>query len=230
MSQLGLVDTSNRTVRPISEVSKMLDFSKLQHSDKVIHPDGSVEQTVQYMKDIVRDHYKSVDKLADHLHDPKLSRFLRNIFNFIMAYVKYEKDSAFMEQLRVPLRTLQEQKGDCDCMSILIGSLLYAKNIPFNFRITKYNGRSEFQHVYVVVPNNSKGYTVVDPVIKEFDKEKPFDEKKDFLMDGRLSGLFGLNGMPIQLLNGHSSISGVSLAGGYYGLYGDIMAVTFGYG
>ena len=194
---IGLIDTTRRQVRPISEAGNLFDFGKLQFTDKVIHPDGSVEQTVEYMKNIVRDHYKDVQKLADRLYDPELTRFLRNIFDFVMRYVQYEKDSAFMEQLRVPLRTLQDQKGDCDCMSILIGAILYCKNIPFKFRITKYNGRSEYQHVYVVVPH-AGAYTIVDPV-NAFDTEKPYDAKKDFAVNGRLSGL---DGMPIQLLNG----------------------------
>ncbi len=217
-----MIDTSNRKVRPNTELNKLVDFSSLQLADPVIHPNGDVEQTVEYMKNIVKDNYKTVQKVADKLYNPRLNRFLRNIFDFVMTYVKYEKDSAFMEQLRVPLRTIKDQRGDCDCMAVLIGSILYAKNIPFSFRIAKYNGKSEFQHVYVIVSNNNGGYTVVDPVILTFDKEKPFDEKKDFYVDSRLAGFLGLSGMPIQLLNGQEQ----PLPGGYFGLYGDVMQVA----
>jgi len=96
-----------------------------------------------------------ISKIADKLYDPKLSRFLKNIFNFVMAYVKYETDSAFTEQLRNPLRTLKDQRGDCDCMSILIGSILYNKNISFCFRVAKYDANRDFSHVYVIVPRNA---------------------------------------------------------------------------
>jgi hypothetical protein len=97
-----------------------------------------------------------------------------------MTYVKYETDSAFTEQLRTPLRTLKDQKGDCDCMSILIGSILYNKNIPFCFRVSKYDVNRDFSHVYVIVPRGDAGYYVMDTVIKTFDREKPFAGKEDF--------------------------------------------------
>jgi hypothetical protein len=71
-----------------------------KNTNPVLHPDGTVKQTVEYMKQIVRDHHKDVSKIADKLYDPKLSRFLRNIFDFVMTCVKCETDSTFTEQLR----------------------------------------------------------------------------------------------------------------------------------
>jgi len=226
---LGFVDTSNRKVRPISELGKMVNFGTLERTDPIVNPDGTVPQTVEYMKKIVREHHQEMSKIADSLWDNRLSRFLRNTFDFVMTYVKYEKDSAFMEQLRTPLRTLSDQRGDCDCMSVLIGSILYHKNIPFYFRVAKYDANNDFSHVYVVVPKkDSEGYYVVDPVIKNFDMEKTFVDHKDYLMDSRLSGFNGLDGLPIQMLNGATRMSGIDLMGGYYGLYGNLMAVAMG--
>ena len=117
-----MIDTSNRKVRSNAELGKLVNFGALENTNPILHPDGTVAQTVEYMKKIVREHHTDVSKIADKLYDPKLSRFLRNVFNFVMTYVKYETDSAFTEQLRTPLRTLSDQRGDCDCMSILIGS------------------------------------------------------------------------------------------------------------
>ncbi len=222
---IGFVDTSVRQVRPISEISRLIDFSALDSSNPVVNPDGTVEQTVGYMKQIVREQHKTVEKLANKLYDPRLSRFLRNVFDFVMTYVAYEKDSAFMEQLRFPLHTLKDQKGDCDCMSILIGALLYCKNVPFQFRITKYDDSETFTHVYVIVPDGSSGYTVMDTVLKRFNGEKTFTEKKDYYVDSKLTNI-SLNGMPIQFLNGH--YPGIDLAGGLYGLYDNLMAVAMG--
>lgn len=221
-----MIDTSNRQIQNIAQVAKYFDFTLLQNTDPIINPDADVVETVKQMIKIVEGNYTSVQKIANVLFDKKLNTFLKNIFNFVMTYVQYEKDSMFTEQLRVPLRTLKDQKGDCDCMSILIGSILYAKNIPFKFRITKYNGKSNYQHVYVIVPTVNGSYTVVDPVIGTFDKEKPFDEKKDFLVDSHLTKyLDNLNGMPLQILNGYDyRLSRDELSG----LFGDIMAVTMG--
>ena len=216
--------TPQRPIRPISELGKLLNFGILQMTDPIVNKDGTVQETVEIMKKIVKEHHTDVSTIADRLYDPKLSRFLKNIFNFVMAFVKYETDSAFTEQLRTPLRTLKDQRGDCDCTSILIGSILYNKNIPFYFRVSKYDANRDFSHVYVIVPRNGGiGYYVMDTVIKTFDKEKPFVAKEDYMIDSRLSGF--LNGIPIQLLNGTSNIA---LAGGFYSLYENIMGITLG--
>ena len=90
---LGLVDTSDRRVRPVSELGKLVNFGTLEDTNPILHPDGTVPQTVEYMKKIVKEHHADVSKIADRLYDPKLSRFLRNIFDFVMAYVKYETDN-----------------------------------------------------------------------------------------------------------------------------------------
>jgi hypothetical protein len=224
---VGFVDTSNRTVRPVSELGSMVNFGSLENTNPILHPDGTVAQTVAYMQQIVRDHHRDVAKIADKLYDPDLERFLRKVFDLVMTYVKYETDSAFTEQLRTPLRTLKDQKGDCDCMSILIGSILYNKNIPFCFRVSKYDVNRDFSHVYVIVPRPKEGgYYTVDTVIKVFNKEKPVAGKEDYRMENRLNGLHGLSGIPIQMLNGVGLYGGVS--SGFYGLYGNLMAVTLG--
>jgi hypothetical protein len=79
-----------------------------------------------------------------------------------------------------------------------------AINDKVYFRVNKYDINRDFSHVYVIVPRKDSGYYVMDTVIKTFDKEKPVAGKEDYLMDGRLSGFNGLNGIPIQMLNGAS--------------------------
>ena len=83
-------------------------------------------------------------------------------------------------------------------MSVFASSILRNLGITHYFRITKYS-QPEFQHVYVIVPNNqaANGYLTIDGVIDGYDKEKVFTEKKDFDM----------NGIPIQLLNGLGAMS-----------------------
>jgi hypothetical protein len=157
-----------------------------------VHPDGSVDDTVNIMKRIVLDKHKDVQRLANYLHDADRLQFCLNVFDFVMRYVAYERDSAFTEQLRTPLRTLHDQKGDCDCMSILIGSILHCKGVPFSFRITKYNVGSDFSHVYVV----ADGGILIDPVYKVFNKEKEYTDKKDYPIKG------GIDGIPVQVLDG----------------------------
>ena len=112
----------------------------------------------------------------DHLGS---SSFITNTEGEVVQHIEYVPDSAVMEQVRRPLRTLYDQKGDCDCYATLIGSILTNLGIPFSLRIAKYNGRSYFQHVYVVVREGDKEL-VVDPVVDKCFYEKKPSEKKDF--------------------------------------------------
>jgi hypothetical protein len=44
---LGLIDTSNRNVRPISELGRLVNFGTLENTNPILHADGSVKQTVE---------------------------------------------------------------------------------------------------------------------------------------------------------------------------------------
>ena len=76
-----------------------------------------------------------------------------------------------VEQVRRPLRTLYDQKGDCDCFATLIGSILENLGIKYKFRVAAY--QRGWQHDYVIVPYEN-GYYTVDPVLDQcFAEKKP---------------------------------------------------------
>jgi hypothetical protein len=95
--------------------------------------------------------------------------------------MQYENDDMGLEQLRTPARSWRDRKRgvDCDDFSIFCASVLTCKGIPYKFRITKYDGKSYFQHIYCVATINGRE-VVIDPVIDRYDYEKPYSEKKDF--------------------------------------------------
>jgi hypothetical protein len=151
----------------------------------------------------------------------------RNIFNFAYTYLQYQKDEDGTEQLRTPARSWLDgqikfkQQGnsnsgiDCDDYSIFCGSILKCLGIPFKFRITKYDGNSYFQHIYVFVPaqGDSEDEIIIDPVLSQFDYQKPYSfEKSDFNLSplqvvGGIRGIDGLTGtlglgLPIYALSG----------------------------
>lgn len=180
VSGLGLVSRSERKIRSKAEYQHLIaPLGSLEKTDPVVNPDGDVDETLRLMRQIVENTKSDTTKLAASLKGSSLEQTCRNIFNFVFTYIKYEPDSAFAEQLRRPLRTLHDQKGDCDCYSVLIGSILYNLNIRFIFRVTAYYGRPNFQHVYVIVPT-SNGHITIDPVLDNFNEEKPFSKHKDF--------------------------------------------------
>lgn len=133
-----------------------------------------------------------VKKLAPKLKGDTLEKTLRNVSDFVLKHIKYEKDHPDHEQVRSPRRTIHEGKGDCDCMSVLVGALLKNLGIDFKFRIAKYpNSPGSWSHIYVVVPkdqsankalNTRAQYYTVDPVTNRHDHEVKFLNKKDYDM------------------------------------------------
>lgn len=179
--------------------------------------DGNVYETVKSCMYIVATYYKQVAPLAEMLKAGTLKETCKNIFDFAYKFLQYRLDEQGTEQLRTPARSWHDgqilfmQKGDkskgidCDDFSIFCGSLLKCLNINFKFRITKYDGKTNFQHIYIFVPapGDSEDEIIIDPVLSKFDYQKPFSfEKSDFNMSPiQLAGHSGL-GLPISVLSG----------------------------
>ena len=180
MNGLGLVAASQRNIKPLSHYEMYIPpQTELKRRDLILIPDGSVEDTVYLMKDIAKKYADDTKTLAKHLEKSTVPQTLQSIFDFVYHYIQYVPDSTMAEQVRRPLRTLWDRKGDCDCYSVLIGSILHNLKIPFKFRIAAYNGKPNYQHVYVIVPYNGKTL-VCDPVVDSCFYEKPPSKFKDF--------------------------------------------------
>ncbi len=194
---------------------------------------GSVLETVESCINIIADHYREVEELAANLKADSVKETCRNIFNFAYTYLQYQKDEDGTEQLRTPARSWLDgqikfrQQGntdsgiDCDDYSIFCGSILKCLGIPFKFRITKYDGKSYYQHIYVIVPaqGDSEDEIVIDPVLSKFDYQKPYSyEKSNFNMSPlqMLGGVRGINGLTGTLGLGLPiyALSGLDMAGG----------------
>jgi hypothetical protein len=227
--QLGIVSGPRNTKdgRKFNHLMK-----KASGSDKFVK-NGNVLETVESCINIIADHYREVEELAKNLQADSVKNTCRNIFNFAYTYLQYQKDEDGTEQLRTPARSWLDgqvkfkQQGksnsgiDCDDYSIFCGSLLKCLGIPFKFRITKYDGKSYFQHIYVFVPaqGDSEDEIIIDPVLSKFDYQKPYSfEKSDFNMSPlqRVGGVSGINGLTGTLSLGLPiyALSGLDYAGG----------------
>lgn len=172
---------AERRIGPLSDYAAYIPpRSGLRRDDLYVSTSASTEDTVRLMLDVVRKTTSDTARLAAHLRRATVAETLQSVWDFVAGYIKYELDSAFAEQVRRPLRTLYDQRGDCDCYSVLIASLLTNMGIGWRFRIAKYYGRSYWQHVYVIVPKAGGGYWVCDPVMDRCFKEKEASEVKDF--------------------------------------------------
>ncbi len=229
LGQLGIVSGPRNTL----DGRKFNNLIKKANGKEVFVKNGNVLETVESCIDIVASHYREVEDLAKYLKSDTIKGTCRNIFNFAYSYLQYQKDDDGTEQLRTPARSWLDgqikfkQYGksstgiDCDDYSIFCGSILKCLGIPFKFRITKYDGKQHFQHIYVFVPalGDSEDEIIIDPVLSKFDYQKPYSfEKSDFSMSPlqMVAGIHGIDGMTGTTSLGLPiyALSGIDVAGG----------------
>lgn len=169
-------------------------FGKPEETRKVVG-DNSTEYNVSKLlpKWVAQCNWQT-RKIADYLWDSNLEKFCHNIWKFLFSLIQYEYDDTGREQFRSPYRSWADRERgiDCDCFSIFVSCILTNKGIPHYFRITKYNGRDQWQHIYVIVPKrgvkfdpyDGDTYYTIDCVIHEFDTEKDFSDQKLQPMNG----------------------------------------------
>lgn len=197
---LGLVASHSRKVRSGAEYDQYFD-APLQTDAELMGPNGTVHDTIKFMRDSINKNYKQTARIAPILRGNTLEDTCRKIFDFTFNHVAYKQDSPEAEQLRTPNRTWADRQSgaDCDCYSIFIGSILKNLGIPFAIRMVGING-GDYSHVYIVVPrygNESDlkmraNYIVIDPVLDTFNEEHSFTKNKDLYMKiQQLSGLGG---------------------------------------
>lgn len=195
------MQTGKRNIKSGIEYNKYFGAATQVNIDL---PKADVYQTLEFMEKLVYDTLSQTSKIAQKLKSRSHKNTCRNIFDFIYTHIQYKPDQVGVEQLRTPNRTWADRSTgvDCDCYSIFISSILSNLGIKHYFRITKYNGKPNFQHVYVVVPKDGKSltnkasYFVIDPVLDAFNDEKPYSEKFDKVMK-----------IPHQILNGITDTS-----------------------
>lgn len=173
---LGLVCAQDRKIGSINDYKHLLPpQSNLNYNDNVIIQDVTPEQTAVMIRRMARRYKKDTEQLAMALERKTIAESVQSIWDFVCAYIKYTEDAPDREQLRRPLRTLYDQKGDCDCYSCLVASICENLGYDYKVRIAEYDNKGYYQHVYIIV----EGY-VCDPVIDRCYKEKKPTQKKDF--------------------------------------------------
>lgn len=233
---LGLVASGRRNILPGYEFEKLYAKSELLGNNPIIGGDHSdTYDTLNHMAKIVRDTLNDTKKVAPTLIGRSLEETLRNNWNHVYKHFQYKKDAQGIEQVRRPARSWVDRKEgiDCDCMTVLLSSLLHWQKISHTFRKAQYNAETGWQHVYVVVPKNGVSidafdkynqvdrnkYYVLDCVVDKFNYEVPFIKKFDKLM--KIQYLNGLDqatlngGVTSQLANGFNPMSTAELLAGF---------------
>lgn len=146
---------------------------KATFRDPIIKKNNSVFDTFNFIKSDVPKTASQTAELVKYFKAPTVRETAKNIFDFVKVNIAYVKDDVSTEQVRTPQRLLHDRRGDCDCFSYFILSCLYNLRIPAKLKMVKLNGNPDYQHIYVIVPDNAapKGYWVIDPVLPNFDQE-----------------------------------------------------------
>ncbi|MEM9388852.1 MAG: hypothetical protein AAGA02_00175 [Bacteroidota bacterium] len=193
-----------RHIRSGKQFDKLIP--KSISKDSVVKPAGKAKlhHTINLIKKIVPETKRDTQLLANYLKDRDLRMTCKNIWDFVYNHIQYSRDKAGIEQVRRPSRTWADRKHgvDCDCYSVFISSILTNLGIPHKLRITKYGGKSHFQHIYPIVPLGTNAYITLDCVTDQFDYEVPFSGVKDFDV---------FDPSPVGDINDATTVSGVDL-------------------
>lgn len=155
---------------------------------------ATVADTIRFIPQVVRETLFHTEKIAKVLKRKTVYETCKAIWQFVYDHIAYKKDEDGKEQIRSPARAWHDrgniQGVDCDCYTVFISSILSNLKIRHVLRITKYK-EDHFQHIYPIVPLSDGSYITIDCVVRHFDYEEPYSEKKDTPMD--LEYLNGVN-------------------------------------
>jgi hypothetical protein len=180
---LGYSPAAQRTVKPVPAWALALVPKPTGKNETVKASNEDVERdTMPLIKNKIQRTLHHTKKLAPKLKGATLEQTLRNNWNFIFNHIQYVKDEPGKEQVRSPRRMIHEGKGDCDCFTVTLSSLLHNQGIPHKLRIMKQNGKPNWSHIYVIVPKPTGGYYTLDPVTHRFNFEAAHTQTKDYPM------------------------------------------------
>lgn len=91
------------------------------------------------------------------------------VFNWVRMHIRYSRDPVTIEQVKTPQAVLETETGDCDDMSVLLGSLLGTLGAKIRYVAGAFTNNSDgtpaLTHVWCEAwEPNIKGWVVLDPV------------------------------------------------------------------
>ncbi|MBA3673357.1 MAG: hypothetical protein H0W75_00100 [Chitinophagaceae bacterium] len=188
-------------------------FPKPLFLDPTIKKGATVNDTVRFIPQVVRETLFQTSKLAPLLKGRNAYETCKNIWDFVYTHIAYKKDEEGKEQIRSPARGWHDRFHgiDCDCYTVFISSILSNLKIKHKLRITKYS-QDHFQHIYPIIPTGGASYITVDCVVDRFNYEEPYTEKQDTTMELEyLNGVPSTNNVDVQDLMGWEELDGGDL-------------------
>lgn len=176
--QLGLVASSKRILKDGLEYDRYFPVAK---ATKTFLKYGTkVSDITDELKRIVKETLWQTKQIAPLFKRSSVYETAKAIDRFIREHIQYEEED--QEQLREPARTWYDRKGDCDCFTIFISSILSNLKIPHELRLAEYQNKGYYQHIYVILKDESGRLIVIDCVKDRFNDEHIYSNKHDLSM------------------------------------------------
>ncbi|GAB5419160.1 MAG: hypothetical protein Crog4KO_06680 [Crocinitomicaceae bacterium] len=159
-------------------------FPKASVRDYVVKKKALVSDTVELMQRVISTTLSQTKAIAEHLDTGNVKQTCKRIWKFCYEHIQYELDRRRTEQVRTPRRSWNDRERgiDCDCFTVLIGSILTNLNIPFVMRLWR-NKAENFEHIYPVAFTPKGKEVIIDCVVHDFDFQAPYTEIKDIEME-----------------------------------------------
>lgn len=212
------MEAGKRNIKSGAEYDHL--FPRARMRDTRVKRGAILEDTINFIPIAVqRTRWQTKEYVDQELRGLSVRQVCEKLWHFLYNHVQYKKDKEGREQIRSPGRSWHDRfEGiDCDCYTTFISTVLTNLNIPHTLRIAKYDPLGRFQHIYPIVPMSNGTYLTVDCVLNEFNKEQPYVEIKDTIMD-----LEFLDGIEDETTSGtEDDLLGLEDLYGFEDLYGD---------
>ena len=156
-------------------------------------PAASISTTYEELPDGIDGTFRSLDAMAECVRgeippdysgylDPAIKSFadqltkqargndrgeMEGLFDFVAHRIVYIEHPPNEQVCQDALRTIQIGSGDCVSKSVLLATLLLARNIPARF-VAQYTGDSDqYSHVYVEGQTRAGEWLALDPVASD---------------------------------------------------------------
>ena len=150
------------------------------------HGEAGTDATVRIMRAMIEDGKRDqvLRQLAEHiLRTYKVPRYqyvaeLAALHDWVRRHVRYTKDPHEVEYIQTPNRLLETRMGDCDDMSVLLGSLAEVIGHPVGIKVVSRDAGQNYHHVYPVAEVNGREYGLDASVPFPFGFQSPEIKKE----------------------------------------------------
>ncbi len=125
---------------------------------------------------------RNVKEFAQRFRGATDEQIAHNVWNFLRTKIRYKRDPAHRQLIRMPGRFISDSEGDCKSFSLSACSILSNLGFKTSFRYTSYSDSNVPTHVYCIAEKNGRKF-IVDGVYHTFNAEKPYTYKTDHTMN-----------------------------------------------